>query len=127
VIEGRRRFVTTIDLFRDTTDSISCEAGQVIFEEGKSGSVMYVILDGEVEILKGESLITTIGPGGIIGEMALIDAGPRSATARAKTACRLVEITERRFMFLVQQTPHFALNVMRIMAERVRRMNEALA
>jgi CRP/FNR family cyclic AMP-dependent transcriptional regulator len=127
VIEGRRRFVTTIDLFRDTTDSISCEAGQVIFEEGKPGSVMYVILDGEVEILKGESLITTIGPGGIIGEMALIDAGPRSATARAKTACRLVEITERRFMFLVQQTPHFALNVMRIMAERVRRMNEALA
>ncbi|HEU5100134.1 MAG TPA: Crp/Fnr family transcriptional regulator [Roseiflexaceae bacterium] len=61
------------------------------------------------------------GPGGIVGEMALIDDRPRSATAVAATDCRLVPIDERRFTFLVQQTPMFALAVMRVMAERLRR------
>ena len=119
--------MTTIDLFRNTDDFIAYKPGQIIFEAGQPADVMYAVLDGEVEIVLGERVISTASPGSIVGEMALIASEPRSATARARTACRLVPINERRFTFLVQQTPNFALNVMRIMAERLRRMNETAA
>jgi CRP-like cAMP-binding protein len=67
--------------------------------------------------------VETVGEGGIIGEMGLIDRGPRSATAIAKTDCKLVPLNEQRFTFMVQETPNFALQVMRIMADRLRRMD----
>lgn len=113
--------MNTVDLFRNARDFASFEAGQVIFEEGEPGDLMYVVLEGEVDILLHGKLVDATGPGGILGEMALVDAGPRSATARARTACRLAPVTEKRFMFLVQQTPYFSLQVMRIMSERLRR------
>ena len=116
----------TISLFRNATDCESFSAGQVIFQEGQPGDVMYAVSEGEVNILIRDKVIDTVGPGGILGEMALIDAKPRSATARARTDGKLVPISEKRFTFLVQQTPHFALQVMRVMADRLRHM-DALA
>ncbi|HLF29161.1 MAG TPA: cyclic nucleotide-binding domain-containing protein [Anaerolineae bacterium] len=114
--------MSTIGLFRNTEDALTFEAGQTIFEEGQPGDSMYAIVEGEVDILLGEKVIDTGSAGGIIGEMALIDSSPRSATARAKTACKLAPIDQRRFTFLVQQTPFFAIEVMRIMADRLRRL-----
>ena len=81
---------------------------------------MYVVIEGEVEIRAKEKTIVTTGAGGIFGEMALIDDAPRSASAVAKTACKVVPIDKRRFNFLIQQTPFFALSVMRIMSDRLR-------
>ena len=107
-------------MFRDARDAVTFDSGQVIFAEGDPGSSMYVVVDGEVEITVAGRSVRTIGAGGIFGEMALIEHGPRSGTATAKTAVRLVAIDERRFHFLVQQTPFFALQVMRIMSERLR-------
>src|SRR5262245_3945375 len=119
-METRR--MTTIDLFQHAQDSVIFVAGQVIFQEGEPGEVMYAVLEGEGEIVVQGQVIDTTGPGGIVGEMALIDAGPRSATVRAKTVCKLVPVSQRRFTFLVQQTPFFALQVMRVMSERLRRL-----
>jgi len=113
----------TISLFRNATDFESFPAGQVIFQEGQSGDVMYAVTEGEVDIRIHDKVIETVGPGGILGEMALIDTKPRSATAIARTDCKLVPINEKRFAFLVQQTPHFAVQVMRVMADRLRRMD----
>ena len=101
-----------------------CEAGEVIFEEYDMGSEMYVILEGEVELSIGSKVVETLGPGEPFGEMALIDQSPRTATAKAKTACKLAVIPEKRFLFMVQTTPHFALQIMKVMADRLRRMNE---
>jgi CRP-like cAMP-binding protein len=84
---------------------------------------MYVILEGEVELRIGGRVVETLGPGEPFGEMALIDHAPRIATATAKSDCRLVAVPEKRFLFLVQQTPYFALHVMRVMAERLRKMD----
>jgi len=114
--------VTTIDLFQHAPDSVIFAAGHVIFREGEPGDVMYVVLEGEVEIVVQGRVIDTTGPGGIVGEMALIDARPRSATVRATTICKLVPVSQRRFTFLVQQTPFFALQVMQVMSERLRRL-----
>jgi CRP-like cAMP-binding protein len=72
-------------------------------------------------------VLETVGPGGIIGEMALINTSARSASAIARTDSKLVPITAKRFQFLVQQTPFFALQVMEVMADRLRRMNDYLS
>jgi CRP/FNR family cyclic AMP-dependent transcriptional regulator len=118
--EVRPKFMVTLSLFRHA-DTESFPAGQVIFREGDAGSTMYVIVEGEVDIQSGSHLLETAGPGSLLGEMALIDRSPRSASAVAKTDCKLAPVDQRRFEFLVQQTPYFALEVMEIMADRLRK------
>jgi len=88
---------------------------------------MYIVVDGDVEIRVGDTLLETAGPGSIFGEMALIDDDPRSATVVAKTDCRVVELDRRRFEFMVSETPYFALAVMRVMADRLRNTNTKIA
>jgi CRP/FNR family cyclic AMP-dependent transcriptional regulator len=95
--------------------------GEVVFAEGDKGDHMYVVRSGELEIVRDGQVVETLSPGGIFGEMALIDGSPRSAMARAKTACELAPIEEKSFLFLVHETPFFAIAVMRALAERLRR------
>lgn len=99
-------------------------AGANIFREGEHGDRMYVVKDGDVELSVHGKVISTVSKGGIIGEMVLIDKKPRSATARAKTDCQLVPIDEERFLALVHQNPSFALEVMRVLVDRLRLMDE---
>ena len=118
---------TASNLFRHATDFKTVPAGETIFREGQPGDVMYMVTEGEVDVLvHGKVVYSITGPGGVLGEMALIDTQPRSATAVAKSACKLVPVDQKRFAFLVQQTPYFAIEVMQTMAERLRRMNAAL-
>lgn len=112
---------TTIEIFKYEKNVEYFAAGDTIFQAGDDGHYMYVIQDGEVEVLDGERIIDNVGPGGVFGEMALIDRSPRSATVRAKTDCRVVPIDESKFMNHVHRTPFFALQVMRIMNDRLRR------
>ena len=112
------------NLFRTADDFETYPAGQLIFEEGQPGDVLYVVKDGEVEILIGGNVVETLDAGNIFGEMALVEKQGRSATARAKTDAQIVPVGEKQFAFLVQQTPHFAIQVMQTMAGRLRRMNE---
>ena len=100
-----------------------CEAGEAIFNAFDMGSEMYVVLEGEVELRIDSRVLETLGPGEPFGEMALIDQAPRTATAIAKTACKLAVIPEKRFLFMVQTTPHFALQIMKVMADRLRKAN----
>lgn len=100
--------------------------GEIIFAEGDPGDKMYVIRSGEVEILIDGTVLEVLTPGGIFGEMALIDGSPRVATARAKTACEVAPLSEKTFLFLVHETPFFAIAVMRTLVGRLRRMDEAL-
>ena len=98
-------------------------AGQIIFEEGQDRDFMYVIKQGEVDIVIRGHVVETVGEDGFFGELALIDRAPRSAAAIARTDCTLIKIDERQFLYLVQETPFFALIVMRTMAGRIRRRN----
>jgi CRP/FNR family cyclic AMP-dependent transcriptional regulator len=113
----------TLDLFRNETEAQSYPAGHTVFSKGDPGDAMYVVLEGEVELRINESVAETLGPGEPFGEMALIDRSPRMATVIAKTPCKLVSIPEKRFLFMVHQTPYFSLQIMRIMAERLRKMD----
>jgi CRP-like cAMP-binding protein len=115
------------ELFRQETDTLELAPGDYLFQEGDTGEKMYVLLEGEIEIFLGDYVLETAEPGMLIGEMALIDDGPRTANAVAKTACRLAQIDRRRFYFLVQQHPHFATHVMKTLSDRLRDMNAVTA
>ena len=112
-----------LDMFSETNPRV-CEAGEAIFQAYDMGAEMYVVLEGEVELTIDGRVLETVGPGEPFGEMALIDQEPRTATAIAKTPCKLAVIPEKRFLFMVAQTPHFALLIMKVMADRLRKMNE---
>ena len=98
--------------------------GEFLFKEGEKGEKMFVLLEGEMDVLLGDFVLETVKSGALIGEMALIDDSPRSATAVALTDVTLAPIKENQFLFLVQNTPFFALSVMRVLARRLRRQNK---
>lgn len=112
-----------LDLSATLPDPRIYEAGETIFRQFDMGAEMYFILDGEVELSIGPKVVETLGPGEPFGEMALIDQAPRVATATARTRCTLAVIPEKRFLFMVQTMPHFALQMMKVMADRLRTMN----
>jgi len=115
------------ELFRQESGALQLAPGDFLFREGDKDDKMYVVLEGEMEIVLGDFVLETARPGALIGEMAMIDNSPRAANAVAKTSCRLAEIDRRRFHFLIQQTPHFATHVMKTLADRLRHMNAVAA
>lgn len=113
-----------LEIFATDENPRACEAGETIFRTWDMGFEMYVVLEGEVDLMIGEHVVETLGPGEPFGEMALIDQAPRVATAVARTACKLAVIPQKRFLFLVQTRPEFALQIMKVMADRLRTMNQ---
>jgi len=102
------------------------KAGDVIFRRGDPAHELFIVQSGEVEIRLGNRVLETLPQYRIFGEMALIDSAPRSATAIACSDAKLVPVSEKQFLFLISNTPYFALNVMRVMARRLRAANTAL-
>ena len=102
------------------------KAGDVIFKQGDAAEELFIIQSGEVEIRLGNRMLEKLSNYNLFGEMALIDSAPRSATAVAVTDVKLVPVGEKQFLFLVSNTPYFALNVMRILARRLRTTNKTL-
>jgi CRP/FNR family cyclic AMP-dependent transcriptional regulator len=100
------------------------KAGSIIFREGDEAHELFVIKKGDVRIQIGNRTISELSADHIFGEMALIDNEPRSATAIAMSDVELVPVSEKQFLFLVSQTPYFALKVMRVLAQRLRATNK---
>ncbi|MFZ5524346.1 MAG: cyclic nucleotide-binding domain-containing protein [Pseudomonadota bacterium] len=115
-----------IELFRHQIDLQALPAGQVLFREGERGYFMYVLMSGTAEIIVRNRVMETAVPGTIVGEIAIIDDSARSATVVAKSDCRFLPIEYERFNFLVQKKPEFALHVMRVLADRLRRTDAIL-
>ena len=115
-----------IEIFSHNTAKIAIQAGQALFREGEEGNQMYVLETGTAEVLVNDRVVESLGYGSIVGEMGLVSPGPHSASVIARTDCEFVAIDEKRFQFLVQQTPYFAIQVMRLMAERLRTTNKLI-
>lgn len=103
-------------------------AGAIIVQEGSPGSEMFIIDEGEVEIVRilgeHERVLTTLGPGDFFGEMSVLENRPRSATARAKVACRLLPIDASTFDALLREHPEVAVRMMRKLSARLRGYEE---
>lgn len=115
-----------IELFSHNTERILIQAGQPLFREGEVGNQMYVLESGTAEVIVQRRVVETLAHGSIVGEMGLVSPGPHSASVIARSDCEFVAVDEKRFQFLVQQTPYFAIQVMRLMAERLRATNKLL-
>lgn len=102
----------------------SFAAGDTIFSLGDAGTSMYVVVEGEVDVAYDEQRSVRLGGGESFGEMSLIDKRPRSATVTAVTDVTLAPISQGVFLVLVQDTPYFALEVMRSLSDRLRRANQ---
>ena len=113
----------TAAFFRPGDPTISYRAGDTIFSEGDIGSEMFGVLEGDVELRRGDQVVQRLGPTGVFGEMALIDNSARNLTAVAASDCQLATIDRKLFLFLVHETPTFALDVMSSLAERLRALN----
>jgi CRP/FNR family transcriptional regulator, cyclic AMP receptor protein len=95
--------------------------GEVLFREGERGEQMYIVRSGELELRSGRRRLEVVGPGGLVGEMALIDPAPRSATAVARGEASVAAVDANTFDELVRRVPRLALEVMRIVTRRLRR------
>jgi CRP-like cAMP-binding protein len=99
-----------------------CPLNKVIMNEGETGAFMYVVLSGRVAITIKTKLVEWVGPGGIFGEMALVDQSPRAATAIAETDCDLLAINRGDFLMMVKTNPVFAVSLLKAAADRLRDM-----
>lgn len=117
--------MTRATLFRPSDNYEEYLAGETIFNQGDEASSMYVIIEGQVQIVFMGQTLRVLGADDAFGEMALIDSTPRSTGAVAKTDVKLARVDQRRFLFLIQQSPSFALRIMKIMADRLRDMTHA--
>ena len=106
--------------------SVTYAAGSVVFNKGDPGSCMYVVQSGVIEMVIGDKVVEVCGPNEAIGFMSMIDGAPRSSTARVKEACELSLIDQRRFRFMVDEVPNFALYIMGAMARRIRGMGQVM-
>jgi CRP/FNR family transcriptional regulator, cyclic AMP receptor protein len=109
------------ELFSHETDLQALYAGQTLFNQGEKGDLMYVIMSGTVMIVINDKMVEIAEAGAVVGEMAMIDDAPRSATVIAKSDCMLLPIERNRFNLMMQQTPDFALHVMQVIADRLRK------
>jgi CRP/FNR family transcriptional regulator, cyclic AMP receptor protein len=129
MVQGTARPVELSDqdlvaAFRDEPNVVRLERGEVLFKNGDPSACLYVVRTGTLTIRSGRVVYETVGPGGIVGEMGLVEAHmPRTAMVYARTPAELVEIDEPRFLALVEQTPSFALAVMRALSRRLRTMD----
>ena len=98
-------------------------AGETVFAEGDAGREMFGLIAGTIELRKGGRTVIVLEPGDTFGEMAFVGDVPRSLTAVATDSARLAVIDDRDFLFLVHETPMFAIQVMRSMAERIRSLD----
>ena len=114
---------TVRSVFRAADEMRDLAAGDVVFSEGDEGHEMFGVVSGSVTLYKGQTAVSMIGPEGTFGELALIDRSPRSLSAVATEPTQVAVINERTFLYLVHETPTFALQVMRALAERLRQLD----
>ena len=121
-----RPFTDFALLARATDESLVFKAGEVIFRAGDQGHEFFVVKSGSVAVQLRNRTLQVIVEGGIFGEMALIDAEPRSATVIAETDCVVVPVGEKQFLYMTSEAPYFALSLMRVLVQRLRTANQAL-
>jgi len=111
---------------RGAGTNINFPAGAVVFNKGDAGNCMYIVQSGVIEMMIGDKVIETVGENEAIGFMSMIDGAARSSTARVKETCELSIVDERKFRFMVDEVPNFALYIMGVLARRIRGMSDVV-
>lgn len=101
-------------------DEITMTAGTMVVDQGQLGREAFVILDGTVSVKRGGRKITTLGPGAVVGELSLLDHGPRTATAICDTDCTLFVLDQRHFHGVLHDNPEIAIKLLGALAGHIR-------
>lgn len=128
----------SLSIFNETPETILSElaplmqqedakTGTEIFKEGDPGNCMYIINSGEMEIHKGKATLAILQAKEVFGELSLLDAETRSATATVKTDCLLFKIDQQPFYALIESRPEVAMGFIKILSKRLRQINEKAA
>ncbi len=104
-------------------DEIDMKEGSLIVDQGQTGREAFVILSGDVNIKRNGRKIASLGAGDVVGELSLLDHGPRTATAVCATDCTLLVIDQRRFIGVLEDVPSIAHKLMGALASRIREMD----
>ncbi|MCD1644535.1 MAG: cyclic nucleotide-binding domain-containing protein [Aurantimonas coralicida] len=119
-----------LKLIAFTSDSIAYRQGQVMCRQGERGDSAYVLVAGEadvsIETEDGDFVVATLGPGDVVGEIAILCDTPRTATVTAKSDVSALRVRKECFLQLLRQFPEIAAEVMRGLAERLTHMNQEL-
>ena len=125
----------SLNLFKDTPENVLAdlaplmkemqyEQGTEIFKEGETGDCMYIIQQGNIKIHKGNTTLAILKEKEVFGELSLLDADTRSASATADTDCILYKIDQEPFYELKDERPEVAKGFIKILCQRLRTMNE---
>lgn len=104
-------------------DEITMTAGTIIVDQGQMGREAFVLLDGQVTVKRGGRKITTLGPGAVVGELSLLDHGPRTATVVCDTDCTLFVIDQRHFRGVLEQSPTIMMKLLATLAGLIRNLD----
>ncbi len=113
-----------LNLFSGDEGVVHLAPGETLFAKGDPATTMFVVRSGALQVHDGNVVFETVGPGGILGEMAIVDGAPRSAGVRAEHASEVIAVDQARFLGMVERTPFFAIRIMRVLTRRLRNTNE---
>jgi CRP/FNR family transcriptional regulator, cyclic AMP receptor protein len=117
--------MSTRDLQRISraTDEVTMPAGMTIIDQGQAGREAFVIVSGEATVKRNGKKVATLGPGSIVGELSLLDRGPRTATVTCDTQCTLLVIESRAFAAVIDDVPALAHKLLASLASRIRELD----
>jgi CRP-like cAMP-binding protein len=102
------------------TDELTVPAGHVLTDQGQMGREAFVIVDGSATVKRNGKKVTTLGPGSVVGELSLLDHGPRTATVTADSDSTVLVIEQRHFLGVLEAVPSIARKLLASLAGRVR-------
>jgi CRP/FNR family cyclic AMP-dependent transcriptional regulator len=105
------------------SDEITMTAGTMIMDQGQTGREAFVVIEGDVVVKRNGRKVATLGPGNVVGEMSLLDKGPRTATVVCETDCTLLVIDQRRFLGVMDSIPAISHKLMASLAGRLRELD----
>ncbi len=116
-----------LSAFAETIEELDIPAGTVLCTEGAPGQEMFILIQGALQIFKGKRAITTLHPIDYIGEMAIIEEKPRSATVVSSTQAKLLRITTAQFKHYLAAQPKSLVSMMQTLSQRIRKDTKKLA
>jgi CRP-like cAMP-binding protein len=114
-----------LELIARSGDEIKMTAGTVLVDQGQTGHEAFVIVEGTVTVKRNGRKIATLGPGAIVGELSLLDHGPRTARAECESDCTLFVISQRHFLGVLDEVPALAHKLLAALAGRIRELDRA--
>jgi CRP/FNR family transcriptional regulator, cyclic AMP receptor protein len=112
-----------LDRIARSGDEVKMTAGTLLADQGQTGREAFVILDGDVTVKRNGRKVASLGPGAIVGELSLLDHGPRTATAVCETDCSLFVISARHFLAVLDDVPTIAHKLLAVLAGQIRSLN----